>query len=162
MIKGQIFLYPFVAQSNFTTTSFTMFCIIGGVAWANSYVGIYTQNGTLIASSGVLSTPSAQQTIVAPIVADLTQNTSYWIAIQIGSGTTTAGSALAMNYISFFESVPALGTLTAASGIVSSTATFNSTLPSNLATVAFIPTNFAFFVGIVKITCNFNCWKRVQ
>lgn len=149
LLKGYIILFPYVAQSTFTTTSVDMWCAVSGVAWANCYIGFYTQKGVLVASSSAIPTPVLQTQITVPIAANLVQGNTYWIALQIGSGTTTAGSMISMNFVNDFATVPALGVDTVNTSIATAAGTFNSTLPADLSTTAFLKSGFAYFMGII-------------
>lgn len=139
LTKGKLFLLAFTPQMSGLASSVDIFSGgTGGVNFQNTYAGIYSFEGKLLASSNLLQAPSVNSIFKCPISVNLEAGIRYWIAIQCGLSTTTACSVPTTIRAPNTLPIPALGTQVLKDGLQSSLTTFDSALPTDLSGIAFI------------------------
>ena len=98
--KGVMYLYGFYLQSPATFTNAFTKASTAGTTLSNCYMGVYSQNGTLLAYTGDISTnlQSATYAFTAAYNAPYFATEGvYYMALLIGNGSTTSPTMHAAN-----------------------------------------------------------------
>lgn len=134
--KGTIWFGMIRTTTAFTSSFASIYFSVAATSPANCYIGVYNSSAILQASAAVI--PTGNSPVSVALVYAFAADTSYVLALQIGSGTTTAPTVITGGY-PYHQNISNLSNANPymiCTGMTSNSTAYNSTLPADVSAVA--------------------------